>query len=84
MSTLLLGHWDDRGRLVVTSSHQVTDGDQEAIDALVEGQTRSTAWACDFDVDSHRHAVQRAYEEYVRDDDADLVDEVQGFEPITG
>ncbi|WP_371749275.1 hypothetical protein [Streptomyces sp. NBC_00280] len=85
MSTLLLGHWTHSGNLVITSSHQVADGDQKAIDALVKGQTSKMAWVCAFDVDSHRNAVQRAYEEYVRDDDdADLIDEVQGVEPATG
>lgn len=84
MSTLLLGHWTHSGNLVITSSHQVEDGDQNAIDALVNGQTSKSSWACSFDVDSHQNAVQRAYEEYVRDDDdADLIDEVQGFEPVT-
>lgn len=85
MSTLLVGHWTHSGNLVITSSHQVVDGVQKAIDVLVNGQTSTTAWACDFDVDSHRNAVQRAYEEYVRDDDdAELIDEFQGVEPATG
>lgn len=84
MSTLLLGRWDDSGNLVITSSHQIEDGDQAAIDALVRAQDARTAWACEFDVDHHGDAVQRAYEEYVRDDDdADLIDDVQGFEPTT-
>lgn len=82
MSTLLLGRWNHSGNLVITASHQIADGDQEAIDALVHAQADTSPWACAFDVDRHADAVQRAYEEYVRDDDdADLVDEAQGFEP---
>ncbi|AWI32634.1 hypothetical protein [Streptomyces tirandamycinicus] len=87
MSTLLLGRWDHGGNLVITESHQVEDGDQATIDALVEDQddADSMAWSCAFDVDRHADAVQRAFEEYVRDgfDAEGLIDEVEGFEPVT-
>ncbi|MEU0110671.1 hypothetical protein ABZ313_35645 [Streptomyces sp. NPDC006251] len=86
MSTLLLGRWDHGGNLVITESHQVEDGDQETIDALVADQDNADnmAWACDFDVDHHGDAVQRAYEEYVRDGGGvELIDEAEGFEPVT-
>uniref|UniRef100_UPI003F496816 hypothetical protein n=1 Tax=Streptomyces sp. CA-136453 TaxID=3240050 RepID=UPI003F496816 len=86
MSTLLLGRWD-HGTLLIEESHQVADDDQEAIDALVEAQDNddNLAWAATFDVDFHPAAVQRAYEEYVRDgfDAEGLVDEAEGFEPQT-
>ena len=87
MSTLLLGRWDHGGNLLIEESHQVADDDQEAIDALVEAQDNDDcmAWAAEFDVDSHTAAVQRAYEEYVRDGFGaeGLTDEVEGFEPQT-
>jgi hypothetical protein len=86
VSTLLLGRWDHLGNLLITQSCQVYGGDQATIDALVEDQddTDHMAWAADFDVDSHRDAVQRAYQEYVRDaHGAGLADEVHGVEPVT-
>jgi hypothetical protein len=82
MSTLLLGRWDHGGNLVIEESHQVEDGDQAAIDGLVDDQgDDGMAWACAFDVDSHSAAVQRAYDEYVRDQDGRLIDEAEGFDP---
>ncbi|SEM79183.1 hypothetical protein [Streptacidiphilus jiangxiensis] len=85
MSTLLIGRWDGDHTLTITESHQVNDGDQHAIDALTAPAfSEGTAnWACEFDVDRHRDAVQRTYEEFVRDDEAHLVDDVEGYEPAT-
>ncbi|MEU3501595.1 hypothetical protein ABZ726_12735 [Streptomyces hundungensis] len=92
MPTLLLGRYTaefdtyDAGTLVITSSHQIEDGDQDAINALVAALgDDNMAWAAEFDVDSHKAAVQEAYEEYVRDgfDAEGLVDEVEHFEPTT-
>ena len=83
MSTLLIGCWSkDRATLSITASHQVTDGDQAAIDALTRPAFAQGAnWACEFDVDAHRRAVQRAYEEFARDDDAWVDDTVEHVEP---
>ncbi|MEU0665282.1 hypothetical protein ABZ508_13885 [Streptomyces lavendulocolor] len=85
MSTLLIGRWSQDGAtLSITASHPVADGDQAAIDALVRPAFADGAnWACEFDVDDHRRAVQRAYEEYARDDDAWVDDTVEHFEPLT-
>ncbi|MFJ8677353.1 hypothetical protein [Streptomyces sp. NPDC093589] len=85
MSTLLLGRMDHGGTLVIEESHQIEDDDQDTIDALVVGQDNSDsmAWACEFDVDRHSDAVQRAYEEYVRDEGGRLIDDVEGYEPAT-
>lgn len=82
MSILLLGRWDWGGNLRIDGSHEVVDGDQEEIDRLVDGQgDPNSAWAVEFLVDTHREAVQLAYEEYVADSDGGLIDDVQGFEP---
>ena len=85
MSTLLIGRWSDDGRtLTITESHQVEDGDQAAIDAPTEPAfADGEDWACAFDVDWHSHAVQRAYEEFARDDGAHVEDVVQGHVPVT-
>lgn len=85
MSTLLLGRWDNGGNLVIEESHQIEDGDQTTADALVDGQDdeNNDAWAAEFDVDRHSDAVQRAYEEYVADEGTRLIDEAEGFEPVT-
>ncbi|MFD6967443.1 hypothetical protein [Streptomyces sp. NPDC059949] len=85
MSTLLIGCWStDRATLTIAASHQVVDGDQSAIDALTRPAFANGAnWACVFDVDEHRRAVQRAYDEYARDDDAVVEDDVEGFTPDT-
>ncbi|MGW7196171.1 hypothetical protein [Streptomyces chryseus] len=85
MSTLLIGLWDDDTTLTITESHQVEDGDQVAIDALVQPAFDSgeANWAWEYDVDRHSDAVQRAYEEAARDVGALLVDEAEGFEPDT-
>lgn len=68
---------------MIEESHQVEDGDQAAIDALVEDQDdeHNDAWAVEFDVYGHRDAVQRAYEEYVADEGTRLIDNVENFEP---
>lgn len=82
MSTLLIGSWTDEHTLTVTESHQVPNGDQEAIGALVAAARDADPemdWACEFPVDAHRDAVQRAYEEFARDDDADVVDDVEHY-----
>ncbi|MGX5183368.1 hypothetical protein ACWKT5_11260 [Streptomyces avermitilis] len=83
MSTLLLGRWDHGGNLVIEESHQVEDGDQDTIDGLVDDQDNDDgmAWACAFDVGSHSAAVQRAYDESVRDQGGRLIDEAEGFDP---
>ncbi|MFG2408824.1 hypothetical protein ACGFR8_31660 [Streptomyces brevispora] len=85
MATLLMGRWDHGGNLLIEASHDVGDGDEAMIDGYVDDQddTDGMAWAATFDVDVHRHAVQRTYEEYVRDEGTDLIDKVHGFEPIT-
>ncbi|WP_331731441.1 hypothetical protein [Streptomyces sp. NBC_00073] len=84
MSTVLIGRWSpDRATLTLTASHQVDDGDQAAIDALtLPAFSAGANWACEFDVDTHRHAVQRAYEEFARDDDAWVDDTVEHVEPV--
>ncbi|MFJ5850857.1 hypothetical protein [Streptomyces sp. NPDC092903] len=83
ISTLLIGFWStDRATLTITASHQVADGDQSAIDALNRRAFANGAhWACEFHVDEHRRAVQRAYDEYARDDDAVVEDDVEGCTP---
>ncbi|MFD0352950.1 hypothetical protein ACFVHW_04260 [Streptomyces sp. NPDC127110] len=83
MSTLLIGRWSDDGHtLHITESHQVEDGDQDAIDHLTGPAFSDGAdWAVEFDVDRHEDAVQRAYDEYAHPNA--LVDDVDGFEPIT-
>ncbi|MFD8727765.1 hypothetical protein [Streptomyces sp. NPDC059611] len=85
MSTLLIGCWSqDRATLTLTASHRVDNGDQATIDALTQSAfTDGSNWACAFDVDTHSHAVQRAYEEFARDDDAAIEDDVEGFTPET-
>ncbi|MEW2434387.1 hypothetical protein AB0952_09405 [Streptomyces caniferus] len=85
MSTLLLGRWDSGGNLVIEESHQIEDGDQTAVCTLVDEQDNENndAWAGEFDVDRHRDAVQRAYEEYVAHEGTRLIDEAEGHEPLT-
>ncbi|MCL3998975.1 hypothetical protein [Streptomyces lavenduligriseus] len=84
MSTLLIGCWSKDGTVLsITASHQVADGDQAALNALTRPAFANGAnWACEFDVDNHRHAVQRAYEEFARDDDTWVDDTVDHFEPV--
>ena len=82
MSTLLVGHWTDPHTLTIEESHQVADGDQDAIDRLL-GDADDGWWACEFDVDRYSDAIQRAYEEFVRDDHGHIVDDVEGHEPVT-
>lgn len=86
MSTLLIGRWDrDEATLSITESHQVQDGDQAAISALVEAsEADGGSWGCTFDVDRHRDAVQRAYEEFARPLGAEVIDDVEGYEPVPG
>ncbi|MEU5748164.1 hypothetical protein ABZ804_21830 [Streptomyces sp. NPDC047726] len=83
MATLLMGRRDWAGDLRITESHQVPDDDEATIERLVNGQDDASAWAATFDVDDHKAAVQRAYDEYVAADGDALVDEVHGFEPST-
>jgi hypothetical protein len=83
VSTLLIGRRDGDQTLTITESHQVEDGDQVAIDALVGPAFAAGAnWAYEYDVDRHSDAVQRAYEEAVRDYGAQLIDDVEGHEPV--
>ncbi|MFI7089488.1 hypothetical protein ACIBUR_38620 [Streptomyces anulatus] len=86
MSTLLIGRWDrDQTALSITESHQIQDGDQAAIKALVEAaEADGGNWGCTFDVDRHRIAVQRAYEEFAQPLDAEVIDDVEGYEPVPG
>ncbi|WP_371605017.1 hypothetical protein OG345_42120 (plasmid) [Streptomyces sp. NBC_01220] len=84
MARLLMGRWDHGGNLLIEASRNFKDGDDAAMDSYVAlHATDDMAWAATFDVDVHRHAVQRAYEEYVRDEGTDLIDKVHGFEPTT-
>ncbi|MER7688288.1 hypothetical protein [Streptomyces sp. NPDC097610] len=77
MSVLLIGRWDAE-TLEIEESHTVSDGDQEAIDALLSGRA-GDRWSCEYLVDRHRDAVQRAYEELAPGEC--LVDEAEGFDP---
>ncbi|MFE5923161.1 hypothetical protein [Streptomyces sp. NPDC056468] len=82
MSILLIGRWTWAGHLEITESHTVEDGDKDAIRELIQGHDIGELFAAEFLVDSHKNAIQRAYEVYVADDDeAELIDEVEGFEP---
>ncbi|WP_167163109.1 hypothetical protein [Streptomyces sp. MBT27] len=80
MSTLLIWTEDDT-TLTVTESHQVPDGDQDAIDDLFAD--RDDAYGCAYDVDRHSDAVQRVYEEHARPSGLTVVDDVEGHEPAT-
>lgn len=84
MSVLLIGRWDSNS-LTITESHQTEDGDQDAIDRLVAAAIPATGanWACEYPVDNHAVAVQRAYEERVRAEDGELIDEAEGFTAST-
>ncbi|MET7605901.1 hypothetical protein ABZS96_25980 [Streptomyces avermitilis] len=77
MSVLLIGRWDAE-TLEIEESHTVGDGDQEAVDALLDGRP-SGWWACEYLVDRHSEAVRRAYEELVPGEH--LVDEAEDFSP---
>ncbi|MFE4512597.1 hypothetical protein ACFRMQ_00145 [Kitasatospora sp. NPDC056783] len=86
MSIVLLGRWDSDNTLTITGSQRIDDGDQAAFAALVEeaAEHDGAHWACELDVDHHREAIQRAYDEYVSDDaGATLIDDVEGCEPDT-
>ncbi|MFE6185545.1 hypothetical protein ACFQ6U_14070 [Streptomyces sp. NPDC056465] len=85
MATLLMGRWDHGGNLLIDESLRVDDGDDATTDSLVDDQddTDGMAWAATFDVDSHRRAIQRAYDEYVQHEGTDLIDQVHGYEPST-
>ncbi|MEU5430802.1 hypothetical protein AB0H73_35090 [Streptomyces olivoreticuli] len=83
MAVALIGRWNGDGDLVIEESHAVEDGDRAGIDALVLPHTGTDGfWACEFLVDRHSDAVQRAYEEFARDEGGDVVDEAEGFEPV--
>ncbi|MFD3309392.1 hypothetical protein ACWIID_02300 [Streptomyces phaeochromogenes] len=85
MSTLLIGRWTWAGHLEVTGSHQIEDGDTDAIRELIQGGDIGNLWAVEFPVDRHRDAVQRAHDEYVADEHGTrLIDEVEHYEPVTG
>ncbi|MET9776222.1 hypothetical protein ABZ023_18510 [Streptomyces sp. NPDC006367] len=83
MTILLLGRWDHGGNLTIEESHTVADEDQAAVDRHVNGQddTDGMAWAATFYLDTHRQAIQDAYEEYVRDEGGRLIDNVHGIQP---
>ncbi|MER7952030.1 hypothetical protein ABTY59_32030 [Streptomyces sp. NPDC096079] len=84
MAILLLGRWDHGGNLLVEDSQEFEDNDDEGMNAAAtEDDKGGMAWAASFLVDNHSRAVQCAYEEYVRDEDGDLIDEVEGFQPTT-
>lgn len=85
MAILLLGRWDHGGNLLIEDSQEFEDNDDEGMDAVVNAQDDEDhmAWAASFLVDDHSRAVQRAYEEYVRDDGGRLIDESEGFQPDT-
>ncbi|MEU6462211.1 hypothetical protein [Streptomyces sp. NPDC046976] len=81
MSVLLIGRWDG-GTLTVTESHKVADGDQQAVNALLDRDDRAELWAREYLVDRHDDAVQRAYEEQIIPGSGeDLVDDVEGYDP---
>ncbi|WP_327740474.1 hypothetical protein OG749_46155 (plasmid) [Streptomyces nojiriensis] len=84
MSTLLIGFWSEDGAtLSITASHHVADGDQASIGALTRPAfANGSNWACEFDINVHRRAVQRAYEEFARDNDVWVDDTVEHFEPV--
>lgn len=85
MSVLLIGRWSDgETTLTIIESHQVPDGDQDAIDRLFGEALESGTgdWACAYDVDWHHDAVQRTYEETARPAGADIEDDVEHFEPV--
>nr|BEK71338.1 hypothetical protein KPHV_85650 [Kitasatospora purpeofusca] len=85
MLTVLLGRWDTDETLTITGSEQIDDGDQDAIDALVAraADYDDADWVCTFPTGRHSEAVQLAYEQFIRDQDADLVDDVWGHLPMT-
>ncbi|MFD7919711.1 hypothetical protein ACFV3R_10840 [Streptomyces sp. NPDC059740] len=85
MAVLLIGRWDDETTLTIIESHQVPDGDQNAIDRLFREALESGTgdWACAYDVDRHRDAVQRASEETAQPAGAGIEDDVEHFEPVT-
>ncbi|MER5985628.1 hypothetical protein [Streptomyces sp. NPDC001787] len=77
MSVLLIGRWD-ADTLEIEESHTVDDGDQEAINILLNGRAGGW-WACEYLVDRHRDTVQMAYEGLAPGEC--LVDEAEGFDP---
>ncbi|WP_328491236.1 hypothetical protein [Streptomyces zaomyceticus] len=82
MAILLLGRYDHGGNLRIQSSKVFRDDDDEGMNAAAHADDKGgMAWAASFDVDSHKDAVQRAYDEYVRDEGDGLIDEVAGFVP---
>jgi hypothetical protein len=81
---LLTGEWDTwENNLKITGSHALADDDKATTAEIVASLPHGNGWAASFLVDDHRRAVQEAYETYVVDDDeAELIDEVHGFEPV--
>jgi hypothetical protein len=81
---LLMGRQDCCGNLVIESSHANLSKDE--ITALVEQEASDgNAWAASFSVESHKEAIQRAYDEYVApeaDENTKLIDKVHGFAPV--
>ncbi|MEV1040513.1 hypothetical protein AB0J01_28265 [Streptomyces sp. NPDC050204] len=85
MRTLLLGHWDTGGNLVVSASRRIEDDDEATVAELVAGQGNN-AWADTFDTDNHRAAIDAAFAQYVHETDIDgndvsetLIDQTTGL-----
>lgn len=76
MIILLTGHWDHGGNLVVKTSDVI---DPNSDDEEWEDDLGTMGWSASFDVSTHKEAVRLAYEDYVRHEETDLIDEVKGF-----
>ncbi|QNJ42008.1 hypothetical protein [Streptomyces buecherae] len=86
MSILLIGYMNDSGHLIITRSLPVED--EAAVSAIVGELHDASAWAATFDEPTHKRAIQQAFEEYVRDEwerdpNTRLIDEVEHYEPST-
>ena len=76
-----MGRWDHGGNLHIESSKEFPDDTpDETLDALADEDDNEDgmAWAASFLVDTHRDALQEAYETYVKDDGGSLIDDVDG------
>lgn len=82
---LLTGRWDTwNDTLVITGSHDLADDDEATVARLVASLPDGNGWAASFLVSDHKQAVQEAYQTYVADEDANLIDEVHSVQPATG
>ncbi|WP_033819365.1 hypothetical protein [Kitasatospora sp. MBT63] len=83
MLTALIGRWDTDGTLTITGSEQLNEGDQAALDSLVEraADYDGADWVCTFPTSRHTEAIQLAYEQFIRGEDAELVDDTWGHTP---